>query len=389
MSVGRVFFHLSVSASHQSVGHWGFTMKHTLIFMLILYFSPFMKSQGLKIFEFSSSLQENSKVVIGSDAPSPAHFSLCMDFYSRLDTVRRLLKSNGEDLEIQIDEGGYYIYVLVAGIWYLVIPESPAWVDTVTWESICVAFNSENQAVTVAFRGSIIFTDKQEYPDRKLSSDFLKDIVLGERNSDFKFIGDITRVNIWSKVLDDEELENITNCGSSSFKETPDILHWDDVEVTVQGDIVGKVVNKYPCTSASNNVHDVLMPAPAESMYHAVQTCKVLGGKLYFPSKAEELEPFMKEISLKLAQSSCKSFVWSNFVKNEYAGNNWTVYESSNTWRHPPFHYPGWMEFSVGQPNGREYEGCAGISLNPDKPNLIHDLQCSKKEYCYSCRYRQ
>ena len=188
--------------------------------------------------------------------------------------------SKEEDIEIRVSESAYRFYIRVTGIWYLVIPEDPAWVDTVTWQSICVSYNSRDQAVTVAFRNRIIFTEKQEFPNRKLSGTFLKELSLGEKDSEFEFIGDITRVNIWSKVLDEETLKNITNCGSSYYSDVPDLLNWDNVEVTVQGDIIQKNVEDYPCNSASNNVHDVLMPISSESIFEALKTCKILGGKL-------------------------------------------------------------------------------------------------------------
>ena len=130
------------------------------------------------------------------------------------------------------------------------------------------------------------------------------------------------------------------------------------------------------------------MPISSETMFEALKTCKILGGKLNFPFTEEEVDPFIENAKSKLSQSECKSYVWSNYYKNSYADNNWTVYESESTYLYPPFQYPGWLEYAVGQPNGREYESCAGISLDTDKPNLVHDLDCYKKDYCYSCRYK-
>ena len=357
-------------------------MKQLFIFATL----AFLQCESLKIFEFSSSLEDNSRVIVTNNAPTPTKFTLCMDFYSRMDPARKLLTSKGEDIEIQIGAGGYIIYILVGGIWYLAVPESPPWVDTVTWATICVSYNSEDQAVTVAFRNNIIFAETEAYEERELSDNFLRELSLGEKNKEFQFIGDITRVNIWSTIFDEEVMKNITDCGASSYKETPDILNWDEADITVEGDVIEKEVDEYPCTFANNNIHDVLMPIPAESMFEALKTCKVLGGDLNFPLTLEEVEPLLASIRPKMLQSSCKSFLWSNYFKNEYVGNNWTVYESSNTYSYPPFKYPGWMEFAAGQPNGREYETCAGISLAQGKQNLFHDLDCYKEDYCYSCR---
>ena len=95
----------------------------------------------------------------------------------------------------------------------------------------------------VAFRSRIIVSEENIIPNRTLSENFLNDLTLGEKDNTYHFAGDITRVNIWSKVLDDAALENITNCGSSKFEELPDILNWDNVEATIEGGIIEKDVN--------------------------------------------------------------------------------------------------------------------------------------------------
>ena len=124
-----------------------------------------------------------------------------MDFYSRLDIKQRLLRSRDPaDIDIYIAEGGSIISVQVAGIQSLAQPET--WIDTVKWQSLCVSFNSKNQAVTVVFRNIIIVSDENIIPNRKLSDNFLNDLSLGEKESLFHFAGKITRVNIWSKVTD-------------------------------------------------------------------------------------------------------------------------------------------------------------------------------------------
>ena len=164
-------------------------------------------SHGFKVFEFSTSLEENSKVSIQNKVQTPEEFTLCMDFYSRLDIKQRLLKSiDPADIDIYIAEGGSIIYVQVAGIQYLAQPEP--WIDIVKWQSLCVSFNSKNQAVTIVFRNIIIVSDENIIPNRKLSDNFLNDLTLGEKDNSFHFAGDITRFNIWSKVLDHATLDH-------------------------------------------------------------------------------------------------------------------------------------------------------------------------------------
>ena len=364
-------------------------MRHIPKIFLSLGIIWILNSHAFKVFEFSTSLEENSKVSIKSKVPTPAEFTLCLDFYSRLDLKRRLLKFiNPADIDIYIAKGGYVIYVQVAGILYLAIPDSdpPYHVQNIKWESICVAYNSKNQAVTVAFSSRILVSEENIFPNRKLTESFLNDLTLGEKDKSFHFAGDLTRFNIWSKVLDDATLKNITTCGSSALVELPDILNWDNVEVTIEGEIKEKYVDEYPCTSGSSAIKEVLMPDSAESMYEALKKCKGLGGKLHFPFTEEDVGPFVENVKSKLADSDCSEYVWSNYYKNDYADNNWTIIESMATYSYPPFENAGWIDWAVGEPNGKHIQTCGGITIDGNAPNNFFDLDCMEEGYCYVCR---
>ena len=83
-------------------------------------------------------------------------------------------------------------------------------------------------------------------PNRTLSEDFLKYLYLEEKDSFFHFSGDLTHIDIWSKVIDKETLIDITNCQEPSYKELPDILNWDYVEGATAGGVVEKELSDYP-----------------------------------------------------------------------------------------------------------------------------------------------
>ena len=125
------------------------------------------------------------------------------------------------------------------------------------------------------------------------------------------------------------------------------------------------------------------MPDAAKSMFEALKTCKVLGGDLDFPYTEPDVLPFVANIKSKLADSTCRDYVWSNYYRNEYAGKNWTVYESEATFLFPPYENAGWLEWAVGQPNGKHFQPCAGVDIDQ---NLFYDLDCEDKGYCYVCR---
>ena len=343
---------------------------------------------GYKILEFSNAPEEESGVSLKSNAQLLDKFTLCLDFYSRLDIMRKILSSkDSKDIEIQINLNADRFYIMLKGVWYVAGVTDPGWVDSFKWETVCISYNTEDHAVIVAFRNKILVKKKNPelLASRKFSENFIQSLILGEKDMKFGYNGDITRLNIWSSVFSEEILKNMTNCGSSHYKDTPDVLNWDDVEFTIKGQILEKEVVEYPCTSSSSDINDVLMPFAAESKHDGYDTCKTLGGKLYFPSKEEELDSFVENAKSQVEKSPCDEYVWSNYYKNSYADNNWTVYDADTYW-FPPFEYPGWLEFAVGQPNGEDLESCAGIALNEDEESLVHDLDCYSEGYCYMCR---
>ena len=356
----------------------------TITILAALFHQP---AFAFKVFEFSDTRKDDSQVTILNDVESPSNFTLCLDFYSRLDNRRQLLASQDpSDIQIVVEESGYEIHVQIAGVWFLTVPISPGWVDTVTWNTLCVTYNSVDQATVVALRGDIIFTEEKIYPNRKLSSRYLEKFILGRKDKEFHFIGKLTRINIWSKLLSEEALINITDCGSSIIEESPDVLDWKDIKFETTDDVIENDVESYPCNSESNNIHDVLIPVSVKSMAEAVSTCAVLGGKIHFPSSEEDVSVFMDNAITNQEKTNCNDFVWSNYYKNPYADNNWTLYEDLNTYMYPPFKPVGWLEFAMGEPNGREYQNCAAVSLDLNKPHLIYDLPCVKESVCYICR---
>ena len=220
-----------------------------------------------------------------------------------------------KDLEIDINDEDSIIYIHLAGIWYLAFPESPPNVQTLTWETLCVSYDPKTQAIQAAFRNRIVVDEKKMFPNRTLSRGFLKHISIGVRDSIYHFAGYITRVNIWSKVLDKDLLVNITNCNEANLAELPDIIDWNKVNATVEGGVVERKFDEYPCNSRSKQTQELLMPVSSNSMFDAVKICKLFRGNFSFPFHKEEISPFIDKVKAMLPDSQCPSgvnTVWSN-----------------------------------------------------------------------------
>ena len=54
-----------------------------ILFISVIFLDQFL--EAVKIYEFGTTLEEKSRVVIKNNAPTPEAFTLCLDFYSRLD----------------------------------------------------------------------------------------------------------------------------------------------------------------------------------------------------------------------------------------------------------------------------------------------------------------
>ena len=91
-----------------------------ILFISVIFLDQFL--EAVKIYEFGTTLEEKSRVVIKNNAPTPEAFTLCLDFYSRLEKNRQLLEAkNKYDLDIEIDNESAVIYIRVAGVWFLAI----------------------------------------------------------------------------------------------------------------------------------------------------------------------------------------------------------------------------------------------------------------------------
>ena len=112
-------------------GEWGLSNSLLLPFLVVRVFA-------VKILTFPTTLEDGAKVVIKNEAFQGDEFTICIDFYTLLDTSRHFIKSvDDQDLIFEVEEYGALIYIKLAGIWYMA---EPSWsVDTATWERLCVS----------------------------------------------------------------------------------------------------------------------------------------------------------------------------------------------------------------------------------------------------------
>ena len=135
------------------------------IYLYSMYFC--IRAQGIKIFEFSNSIKEGSSIEIKNELSSPEKFSICIAYYTRLNSPRRLLSSKeSRDIEIQIRQYGYF-YIRVAGFWFLTKPKN---YDLNRWETLCLSYDSLHQVLNVAFENEIIMKEDKIFPNRTISN---------------------------------------------------------------------------------------------------------------------------------------------------------------------------------------------------------------------------
>ena len=164
------------------------------------------------------------------------------------------------------------------------------------WHHFCINSNKKSYNVVI---------DGQQWYQANFSNDAPKMIsftrlALGFYRSkpssnlqDYRnFYGEISELNIWSKVLSVKEMKSITgNCGN--VKSIPNILNWNqDASSFLNGNHTDKEIENLcqlgnPSAKTYKNIPDMLIP------HHAIDTCNILQADLAYPKDIEDYKTWM------------------------------------------------------------------------------------------------
>jgi len=360
-----------------------FCGKHYILVVL------FSTVYGAKIFEFRDKRDVGGAKLLNSfDGSSSSSISFCVDFDMKLVKYSRIISTPGsDDLEVVIPESLDRFYTKFKGIWYLTPPLNE--IDPYSFGTYCMSYEAIYHHVIFAFNGLIIFEkiDPTLLGPGVLSSDFPNNIVLGEKDNFYTLSGAITRLNVWGKAITKEQLELKSSCDGldDSTQEVgdPDLLDWETAKWVIYEGIKTKNYSAYPCNSNQKDTIDVLMPYAAETLYDAMDTCSVLGGKMAPPKSEADMRRMLSKTIADVDNSDCSAYLWLPFKKN--TENEWALYDGTEESLLPEFFKePTWLEWLPGQPNGLHLEECAMVKF--DSP-YVYDVDCIQKNQCYMCEF--
>ena len=361
-------------------------MKEFLFFLCII----LSTAGSVKILEFlDKRAKSGAKIQNTFVGATPSSLTFCVDFDLKLIKNSRILSTFGtNDLQVTIPQTLDRIYTMFKGIFYMTPPLNE--IDPYSFGTYCMSYEASDHHIIFAYNGDIIFEKKDPklLGGEELSNSFLSSIMLGEKDDFYTFRGDITRLNIWGKALSKKQLKVKSSCDGldDNLLEVgdPDLVNWEETKWEISDGTRIKEYSAYPCNSLQTETLDVLMPYAAASLYDAIDTCTVLGGKMGPPKSEEDMKRMITEAKEDVNKSDCSAYLWVPYKKN--TEEEWALFDGTEESLLPEFFKePPWLGWQKGQPNGLHLEDCTSVQIG-DSP-YVYDDDCIQEGYCYMCEF--
>ena len=268
------------------------------------------------------------------------------------------------------------------------------------WHRMCLAFR-ETDELDVVFDGIVLINQLKVVKPLNLSTEAMeaKGLTLGYHNSEKyaykmlrknKFHGQMHGVYLWSKALDLKELIAITDHKTCQEAETlslvPDIFDWTAVVFNTTSMVTVKSVQLKDEICAKKGV-PVAAIYPIEATFkESCMFCKSLGGRMVVPRDQDHFNTISKVhfLDQKVTLAQCEYMAWigivKNIKKNPVISKNHQDYINVNNVNQSV----NYLNFSLGQPNGRSFENCLVFNNESDNRLGYHDEYCLAKR-CTLC----
>ena len=357
-----------------------------ILWIFIFCFSFVNEVAPVKIFRFTDNREDDTGAKIRTrpgQNVKVTDLTFCFDVFVTLIRSFSFVRSkDSKDLSVAVPESLDSIQVQFKGIWYLAYNDL---VEPYNWGTFCLAYDTSDESLTLAYKGVIIFTKKDPIilGSRSLSETFISSLMLGQKKGAESMDGQITNFRMWSKPLTKIQLLSLSKCDGALAQPVagdPDLVNWETQEWDLDEGITEQSADMYPCDKVDKDVFDVLMPTAAENYQSAVETCVALGGTMPLPKSSAEVDTLQQIAATFVDKSTCFSYVWIPIRQSELDMSLWYTedeYEEETK--------PLWLEWEPGQPNGQDRQTCTGISVTGN--NLLYDLSCNEFSYCYMCRF--
>ena len=212
-----------------------------------------------------------------------------------------LSRSDHSGLLITFKEDGNYFAVGSYFIWFEFGMDNPFIPGK--WMFFCFTYDNTKKIIKI-FHGSDLLLKKQLEENYLIfPNNFLQKLILGRSAG---FAGYLTRLNMWSQILDSQDIKKLYECKEISI--IPDILKWDEIELNLGPSITIMDMPDDDCLSKNNtafryNVYQVM----ADMQHHkrALRLCQSLGGYTQPPGTQKDVEEIKN--NLKNIPKNCNS----------------------------------------------------------------------------------
>ena len=225
------------------------------------------------------------------------------------------------------------------------------------WYFICLTFDTT--MATFFLDGEIIDIYQVQLKERPQGSRITVAYIFPSPFAGITYIGNITQVNIWQKLLPQDTIRSLHRC---HFNLVGDVVNWSAGQWADQGSTRHKTELFNVCKIVDNSkTIEVFGPVTFDE---ATYVCEGFGGALVTPSSHEEVAALMSIVTEEYP--NCTAF-WSGYWDGKEEGK-WNYHAGEKKADKIPW--------APNEPNGIHFENCGGI----DKEGIV-DADCNAKRH--------
>ena len=348
---------------------------HIKIFILALCFKLHLSVRILTTPTFDAGSAPPSSFVTIKNSASPALTKISSCFWTSLylEDLGYVWARTKSSFGFRFQRGRNYIFVDYVAIRYE-IPSDFIFTPE-KWIFFCFSFDNTNKELKL-FLNSQKILDKiieKHWDNFKIEKNFLQSAKFGDAS---KFAGKISDLNIWSTILNDEEVKKLYDCAEIS--KVADVLDWTVAEFDLGPNITLTEKEVHPCLEKGNGESNIFLYSVKSSMLQQRRTlrlCNSLGGIMESPKNEDEFNDLATRLR-KLKKDTPCGAIWVPIFKGI----------SEDKWLDVNMQAVGHLNWRRGQPNGgKDHEQCASITgIGKDVFGYI-DTPC-EFENCFYCK---
>lgn len=186
-----------------------------------------------------------------------------------------------------------------------------------SWNSACMTYSPATEHLAVVINGQVLLSTALDMQFLPKFSNFSY-VTAGFSG----FVGSVTDLNVWSKPLSLQDMDDFSRGNILLNKTTPDIVHWQTALVLPRFNQCLNVTTIDPKIIEQNNAHfhsvEIFAFEPTAEVvsFAASQSdCHRINGKVFYPMNWDQLYWMVKTFGHILDATFCEKTFWIPFQK--------------------------------------------------------------------------